>query len=114
MEERDLRKLAQDKIVAETSKALDATGEAAAALLADLYAVGLAHGVTPQDWAWVTTLPGACWDVSRELEARRRQAAMERSRREDPRITPPGAGLRPEPFRAAAPPPSHVRRGPSR
>lgn len=112
MEERDLRKLAQDKIVAETGKALDATGEAAAALLADLYAVGLVHGVTPQDWAWVTALPGACWDVSRELTARR-QTVIDRSRREDPRVTS-GPGLRPESFRAAVPPPSHVRRGPSR
>ena len=42
MEAGDLRKLAQDKILAESGKALDATGEAAAALLADLYAVGLA------------------------------------------------------------------------
>ena len=91
MEDRDLRQLAQDKIVAESGKALDATGEAAAALLADLYIVGLAHGVTPQYWAWVTDLPTACWDVTRDVAARRRMA-----------------------IEAAAPQPPHVGRGAER
>ena len=77
MDEREvLRKLAEDKIVGESGKALDVIGEAAAALIADLYAAGLAHGITPDDWAWVTALPGACWDASRAL-ARRQQTAVE-------------------------------------
>ena len=113
MEAGDLRKLARDKIVAEGGKALDATGEAAAALLAELSAVGLAHGVSPQDWAWVPALPAACWDASRELAARRR-TAIDRSRQQEPWVTAPSPGLRADPERPAGPPPSPVRRGPSR
>ena len=75
----ELRKLADNKIVAESGEALDHVGEAAARLLADLYAIGLAHDVTPQDWAAVTALPGACWDAARALD-RRQQMAAERMR----------------------------------
>lgn len=113
MEACHLRKLAQDKIVAESGKALDATGEAAAELLADLYAVGLAHGRTPEDWAWVTALPAACWDASRELAARRRRA-VDLSRQQDRWVAPPRPGLVPEAGMPALPPRSQVRRGPSR
>lgn len=41
----ELHKLAQDKIRAESGAELDRVGEAAARLLADLYASGLAHGM---------------------------------------------------------------------
>ena len=113
MDESDLHKLAQAKIVAETGRALDATGEAAAALLADLYIVALAHGVTPQYWAWVTDLPTACWDVTRDVAARRR-TAIALGRAKDLQITPPGRGLLPQPFSDPAPQPPQVRRGHSR
>ena len=112
-EESDLRKLAQDKIVAESGRALDATGEAAAALLADLYIVGLAHGVTPQYWAWVTDLPTACWDVTRDVAARRR-TAMALGRTKEPQVPPRGPVPLPQPFSGPAPQPLQVRRGPSR
>lgn len=49
----------------------------------------------------------------RELAARRR-TAIDRSRHQDPWVTPPSPGLRPDSVRLAGPPPSHVRRGPSR
>jgi len=113
VEESDLRKLAKDKIVAESGRALDATGEAAAALLADLYIVGLAHGVTPQYWAWVTDLTTACWDVTRDVAARRR-TAIALSRTKDPQVPPPGPGLLPRPVSGLPPQPPQVRRGPSR
>lgn len=67
-----LRRLAKDKIVAETGKALDVIGEAAAAMLADLYAAGS-----------VTGLPGACWDVSR-ARARGQQTVVDKPFRERP------------------------------
>lgn len=60
----ELRKLADDKIVNVRGAALDRVGVAAARLLADVYATGLAHGITPQDWAAVIALPRACWDAS--------------------------------------------------
>ena len=113
VEESDLRKLAQDKIVAESGRALDATGEAAAALLADLYIVGLAHGVPPQYWAWVTDLPSACWDVARDVAARRRNA-IALGCAKDPGVSPPGVGPRSGPSPAVAPQQTQVRRGRSR
>ena len=67
-----LRQLAEAKIVAASGRPLRAEGVTAARLLADLYAVGLTHGVTPQEWAWVTDLPDACWNASRDAAARRR------------------------------------------
>ena len=80
MDQRDeLRKLAEEKIVAESGAALDRVSMTAARLLADLYATGLEHGITPQDWAAVTALPGACWDAARAL-GRRQQLAAERAR----------------------------------
>lgn len=80
MDQRDeLRKLAEDKLVVASGAALDRVGEAAARLLAELYATGLEHGITPQDWAAVTALPGACWDAARALD-RSQQLAAERAR----------------------------------
>lgn len=81
MDQRDLLgKLAEDRIMADSGAALDSVGQAAARLLADLYTVGLEHGVTPQDWAAVTALPGACWDAARAL-ARRQLLIQDRASR---------------------------------
>lgn len=44
--------------------------EAAAALLADLFAVGLRHGITPADWAAAAALPTSCLDACRERQVR--------------------------------------------
>lgn len=80
MDQRDeLRKLAEDKIVAASGAALDRVSAAAARLLADMYATGLAHRITPQDGAAVMPLPGACWDAARAAD-RRQQLAAERAR----------------------------------
>lgn len=49
---------------------LDAVGTVAAALLAELYVEGVAHGVSPKDWEAVTSLPLACLEVCR-VQARR-------------------------------------------
>lgn len=38
--------------------------KAAAALLVDLWAAGRNHGVDPDRWDWVTSLPDACLDVT--------------------------------------------------
>lgn len=38
--------------------------EAAAALLVDLHTAGARHGITPEEWGWVTNLAGACIDVT--------------------------------------------------
>ncbi|WP_331756703.1 hypothetical protein [Streptomyces sp. NBC_01568] len=46
------------------------TLEHAAELLTDLWAAGKRHGVTPDDWGWVTSLAGACVDVvARQYES---------------------------------------------
>ena len=113
MEDSDLRKLAQTEIAAQSGRALDASGEAAAALLADLYLVGFAHGVTPQYWAWATELPIACRDVTRDVAARRR-TAIALGRAQDPRVSPPALGPRSGLSPEVAPQPTQVRRGPSR
>lgn len=65
-----LRELAEQTIGACAGQALGAVGDAAADLLADLYATGLAHDLTPQDWAAVTALPAACWDATVALTRR--------------------------------------------
>ena len=44
--------------------------DAAAALLAELFTVGLRYGVTPADWAGVADLPSSCLDVCRQRSAR--------------------------------------------
>jgi hypothetical protein len=51
---------------------LDTVGLLAADLLTDLYIVGMARGITPEDWEAVTSLPLACLDVSRALASRHR------------------------------------------
>ena len=67
-----LHKLAVAMIVAGGRVPLDAVGSAAADLLTELYAVGVAYGVSPQDWAAVTSLPLACLDVTRAQACRQR------------------------------------------
>ena len=123
MDEREvLRKLAEDKIVAVTGRALGLIAEAAARLLADVYAAGLAHGITPESWAAVSALPGACWDTSL-AQARQQQRAADRTvtMSEGPMVVPPPVAVRPGDQRYlspgsthVAPPPSQGRRGPSR
>ncbi len=44
--------------------------DAAAALLAELFTVGLRHGITPADWAAVAALPTSCLDACRARQAR--------------------------------------------
>ena len=51
---------------------LDAVGTAAVDLLTELYAVGVAHGISPDDWEAVTSLPLACLDVTRAQARRQR------------------------------------------
>lgn len=117
-----LRHLAEDKIVAASGMPLGVTGAAAARLLADVYAVGLTHGITPDDWAWVTALPDACWDASRAL-ARLQQRVTDHVNglNESPTVVPPAVAGRPwdQPHPGlrssfAPQPPYTGRRGPSR
>jgi hypothetical protein len=61
---------------------LDAVGTDAADLLTELYAVGVARGISPEDWEAVTSLPLAC------LEASRAQARRQRPT--------PGGAMRPD------------------
>ena len=78
-----LRQLAEDKIVATGCRRLGPEVHAAARLLADVYTVGLTHGITPQEWAWVTDLPDACWNASRDAACRRRQTSDAEPRSKD-------------------------------
>jgi hypothetical protein len=41
-------------------------------LLVDVWTAGLTHGVQPQDWQAVCSLPAACLDAVVLIEARRR------------------------------------------
>jgi hypothetical protein len=52
----DLRRIAASKIQGYGRELSPEQREAAVALLADLYATGLRHGVTPEDWAAVAGL----------------------------------------------------------
>ena len=88
-----LRQLAEDKIVASSGRSLRAEGFTAARLLADIYAVGLTHGITPQEWAWVTDLPDACWHASRDAACRQQRARLSaKPDREPDGRTASGAG----------------------
>jgi hypothetical protein len=73
-----LHKLAAAMIVAEGRVPLDAVGVTAVDLLTELYAVGVAHGIAPEDWAAVTSLPLACLDVTR-AQARRHRPISNRA-----------------------------------
>jgi hypothetical protein len=67
-----LHKRAVAMIVAGGRVPLDAVGTAAADLLTELYTVGVAHGISPDDWEAVTSLPLACLDVTRAQARRQR------------------------------------------
>ena len=56
---------------------LDAVGKAAVDLLTELYAVGVAYGISPEDWEAVTSLPLARLDVTR-AQARRQRPSRDR------------------------------------
>ena len=68
----DLLGLARTKIEACPSRTPDhaEVKEAAAALLASLFTVGLRHGITPADWAAVAALPTSCLDACRLRQER--------------------------------------------
>lgn len=68
----DLLGLARTKIEACPSRVPDRAEvkEAAAALLASLFTVGLRHGITPADWAAVAALPTSCLGVCRLRQER--------------------------------------------
>lgn len=63
---------ARDKIDACPAFAKDSVElrESAAALLADLFAVGIRYGITPAEWAAVAALPTSCLDACRERQVR--------------------------------------------
>jgi hypothetical protein len=117
-----LRQLAEDKIVATGGRRLGPELYAAASLLADLYTVGLTHGITPQEWAWVTDLPDACWHASRDAAARQERARDRAQNLTESRTVapPPEPGLpRDRPYLApgrslGSPPPAPGRPGRSR
>ena len=67
-----LHKRAVAMIVAGGRVPLDAGATAAVDLLTKLYAVGVAHGISPEDWEDVTSLPLACLDVTRAQVRRQR------------------------------------------
>lgn len=73
-----LHKFAAAMIVAHTRVPLDAVGEAAAELLTELYAIGVAHGISWEDWDAVTSLPLTCLDVTR-AQARRKRPTSKRA-----------------------------------
>lgn len=67
-------------LAAAAHRILDAGGrlqpeerEAATVLLADLYAAGMPHGITPGDWAWVGSFGQDCIDAIKQ-RARQQQA----------------------------------------
>lgn len=68
----DLLGLARTKIEACPSRTPDRAEvkQAAAALLANLFTVGLRHGITPADWAAVAALPTSCLDACRLRQER--------------------------------------------
>ena len=67
-----LHKRAVAMIMAGDRVPLDAVGTAAVDLLTELYTVGVAHGISPDDWEAVTSLPLACLDVTRAQARRQR------------------------------------------
>lgn len=73
---------------------LDAVGSVAADLLAELYLVGMARSITPEDWEAVTSLPLAGLDVSRAVARPHRSTAAMPIR--------PGQGQPPRPLPPAA------------
>jgi hypothetical protein len=79
----DLLGLARTKIEGCPSRTPDhaEVKEAAAALLASLFTVGLRHGITPADWAAVAALPTSCLDACRLRQERAARLAAPSPRR---------------------------------
>lgn len=73
-----LLRLTHAKIDACHTLAPDSSGlkDEAAALLAEVFLVGLKRGITPGDWAGVADLPTSCLDACRQ---RRAAAALRRT-----------------------------------
>lgn len=71
--------------------------KAATELLADLYAASTRHGISPEDWSWVSSLGHDCIDVIKQHALQREQT----QRRELPRRSGHGldteAGREPDP-----------------
>ena len=61
----ELRRIATSKTRGYGLELSPSQREAAAALLTDLYATGLRHGITPEDWAAVAGLDIECLDAIR-------------------------------------------------
>jgi hypothetical protein len=61
----ELRRIAASKTRGYGLELSPSQREAAAALLADIYATGLRHGITPEDWAAVAGLDIECLDAIR-------------------------------------------------
>lgn len=87
-------KFAAAMIVAHSRVPLDAVGAAAADLLTELYAIGVAHGISPEDWAAVTSLALACLEVTR-AQARRKRPTSERAVRTAEVQLPPRPAVEP-------------------
>jgi hypothetical protein len=61
----ELRRIAASKTRGYGLKLTPGQRDSAVALLADLYATGLRHGITPEDWAAVAGLDIECLDAIR-------------------------------------------------
>ena len=55
--------------------------EAATALLTDLYAASVRHGISPEHWSWVSSLGNDCIEAIKERQARQTQQARRGQRR---------------------------------
>ncbi len=75
----ELLAFARDKIDACPTSARNHVDvrEGAAVLLAELFAVGLRHAISPADWAGVAALPTSCLDACRERQVRRSRVRTE-------------------------------------
>jgi hypothetical protein len=70
---RDQARAAITTILVTTGRQIPARVEPVATLLlVDEWTAGLVHGVQPQDWQAVSSLPTACLDAVVLVEARRR------------------------------------------
>ena len=65
MADQDLLRLARARLAEHAPDTSGRVSEAAVRLLAELYLVGLRHGISPAVWASVTSLPAACRDATR-------------------------------------------------
>lgn len=74
----DLRRIAASKLRGYGHELAPGQRDAAVALLADLYATGLRHGITPEDWAAVAGLDIECLDAIRFRDRVRHRSRAER------------------------------------